>query len=778
LKKARVDANGNFPDPSLLYSEWQKVKAVESTNRNRSLANWTCMGPSVSSGSNTGAGRVNCINFNPDDPAIIWVGTPAGGLWKSEDNGNTWVCKTDKLPVLGVSDIAINPANSSIMYIATGDKDGSDTYSIGVLKSTDGGETWNTSGLNWIVTQSRQIRRLLIDPSNPDILYAGTSSGLYKTYDAGYTWNFIRSGSFKELEFKPGDYNTLYYASQTQVYKSTNGGSNWTSAITGGLPTSSGTGRIALGVTPANPDCIYALYTKSDYSYRGLYKSTDNGVTWTLKSSSPNLMGWSTNGSDAGGQSWYDLAFAVSPINEDLVYVGGVNVWKSPDAGTNWVMVGHWYGGGGKPYVHADEHALEFIPGSNEIFSGNDGGIYRSSNNGYTWEDKSDGLYIMQFYRIAASVTNPDLVIGGAQDNGTNMYNAGAWSDILGGDGMDCMIDHTNENVMYASSQYGSLNRSDDGGWSFYDISPESDGPWVTPMAMDPSNNEYIYAGYTDIYKSLDGGMSWVNVTNGFAGGIEYDFIVVAPSDGNYIYATMGTKVIKSTDGGATWSNIAGLPLFSVTNTWIEVKEDDPNTIYATFSGYSANSKVYKSTDGGSTWTNITGTGLPNLPVNCIVYEKYNSDEALYIGTDVGVYYKNKNMSSWIPYNDGFPNVDVRELEINYTIGKLRAGTYGRGLWETDLYSSPTSVGEKNTMSGVAVYPNPSTGLVNINIPGNEEALVDIINPLGQIVATQIVYANSPRNLNFDLAKQSRGVYFVKVSTASAIKTRQLILAD
>ncbi len=686
----RVYPSGFFPK-NILWKEYQKIK----NNEKNTVANWSHMGPvntptDINSGTKRGSGRINCIEFHPTNPNIFWVGSPSGGVWKTTDGGTTWSTTTDNLPSIGISDIAANPLNPDILYIATGDGDAADTYSIGILKSYDGGATWNTTGSSLNITDYYTFRRILINPNDTNIIIATSNNGIFRTTDAGANWTNVINGNFKDLEFKPGDPSIVYATeNNAAIYKSTDGGASFTNIS--GTITTADINRIELAVTPANPNVIYALCSSnSDNGFYALYKSSDNGNTWTLKTdnTSINLLGWSQDGSDSGGQGWYDLSCAIDPADENTVYTGGVNIWKSTDAGTTWNINSHWYGAGGTQYVHADQHTLDFNILNNTLYSGNDGGLYKTSNGGNIWTDISDQLEILQIYRIGTSYTDSNITVAGCQDNGTMKKNASAWNSILGVDGMECIIDYTNANIIYAEYYYGSINRSTDGGYNFTDIKPSGtgNGAWITPYILHPVTNTTIYAGFDEVYKSTNSGTSWTNISSGLTGGSNLRNIAVAPSDDQYIYAATYSNIWKTTNGGSTWTNItSNLPSNAITD--IAIAQNNPNIIWVSLSGYNAGEKVFTSTDGGQNWTNYS-TGLPNIPANTIVYED-NTNNALYLGTDLGVYYRNATMNSWIQFSDGLPNVIVNELEIHYPSQKIRAGTYGRGLWESDLYSDP-----------------------------------------------------------------------------------------
>ncbi|MBK7181559.1 MAG: PKD domain-containing protein [Bacteroidetes bacterium] len=662
-------------------------------------ANWSIIGPTTSVPTGGGAGRVNFVRFDPSNTNIIYVGSPDGGCWKSTTGGTAWSTTTDNLPLIGCSDLAINPTNTQILYLAMGDADASDTYSIGVYKSTNGGATWAITGLNWAVTNGRVISRLLINPLKPSTIYAASSNGIYRTYNSGTTWTQITGTNglnMKDIEYKPGDTTIVYACSTTRFYKSTNGGTAFTN-ITAGLPANTAVSRLSIAVTAANATYVYLLAANTGYGYQGLYRSTDNGTTFTSRSTTPNVLGWASAGNDTGGQGWYDLALAVSPLNADQVIVGGINVWRSTNGGTSWAINAHWTGSGA-PYVHADIHALEFLPGSGTTyFAGCDGGLFRTTNSGTAWSDLSNGLQIAQIYRIGLSKTNQNLLLTGWQDNGTNRWSGTAtWTSPLGGDGMEAIIDHTTANTQYGELYYGEIYRTTTGGNLTTNIvqsggtGVNADGEWVTPYIMNPLKSSTLLVGKAQVYRSYNRGGAWAqvgSVTGGTGGLIAMAY---SPTDSNYIYVAKQDKFYASTNGTAFTDRTAGLPVTSAAITYIAVASNNPQHVWVTFSGYSAVNKVWYSANAGASWTNYT-TGLPNIPANCIVYQNASTNDALYVGTDVGVYYRDNTAGSWVAYNTGLPNVIIKELEIQYTANKLRAATYGRGVWQTDLNSPGTS---------------------------------------------------------------------------------------
>ena len=682
-----------FPDglqyPELLLEEYNKLQATNNQFNMLPPNVWQQVGPSnvplESSGRKRGIGRVNTIAFHPTDANTIYVGAPAGGFWKSVNGGQTWQTSTDFLANLGVSDIAIHPTNPDTIYIITGDRDGGDTYAYGLLKSYDGGTSWQMTGLSFNITQYYKGNRILIDPNNPNVLIVATSNGIYRSVDGGNTFVNTFSISITSMEFHTTNSNVIYGGSKgsTSVYKSSDNGITWAQAGTG-LPSQSDVVRACVGVTADNPSVVYALFGGNNNGFYGVYKSTDEGQTWSQQANSPNLLGWSTTGSDSDGQAWYDLAFEVSPQDENTLFVGGVNCWKSTNGGQSWNINTHWYGGGGATYMHADEHMLKYNPLNNYVYSGNDGGLYYSSDNGNIWTDISDGLQITQFYSLGVSQTVQDKVITGAQDNGTFLKTATNWDAVIGGDGMECIIDYTNANIMYGALYYGDIRKSTNGGNSFSSIGPSNNGAWETPYELDRNNPEIMYIGYDELHKTTDGGNSWNIITNNETNGGKIDEIGMSKSNSNVIYFSDGANIFTTTNGGGSWVNINNnLPYKTI--SYIIVHPNDANKVWVTLSGYTATEKVYKTIDGGNTWVNISGT-LPNIPVNCIVLDESSNNENLYIGTDLGVFITDSTLTDWNMFNNNsLPNVIVSELEIQYQSNKLIAATYGRGLWNIDL---------------------------------------------------------------------------------------------
>ncbi len=656
------------------WEAWRQKKQVianrSSASRVLPASNWQPIGPftHTNTGSwSSGQGRVNIVHVDPSNSNTIYLGAPAGGIWKSINNGTTWTPLTDELPQIGVSGIAVDYSNSNVIYIATGDKDAGDSYSVGVYKSTDGGLTWGPTGTLGSSNPSR-AGDIVIHPTNNQILWCATNNGIYKTTNAGNTWDQVQSGDFSQgnIRLKPNDPSTVYGVSDTSFYRSTDAGTTF-NQVTSGLPGNSR--RLLLDVTPANVNYVYILSANTNWDFQGVYKSMNSGATFTATNTTTDVF--------ESNQSWYDLALAVSSTNAEEIYTGCLNVWKSTNGGASLTKLNSWSNPLGVSYTHADIHYLGFH--GNKLFCGSDGGIYVSSNRGANFTDLTAGVQISQFYKIAVSKQSATKMVGGLQDNGGHAYSGGQWKNYYGADGMDTAIDPTNSNLYYGFIQSGGglyiSNSAGNGLSSSVDAPAGQNGNWVTPLTSNSVGE--IFSGYGNLYKLTNG--NWVQHNVDALGVGNVDLISVDPSNNNIMYVGNGTVLYKSVNGGVNFSVVS----FTTDNIEsITVHSSNSNIIYLTTGG--ASGEVLKSVDGGATFIDISN-GVPSIGKNIIVHQGRNTDNPLYLGTSLGVYYRDDSMSAWAPFDTNLPNVSVTDLEINLEDSKLIAATYGRGIWQTDI---------------------------------------------------------------------------------------------
>lgn len=690
----RIDKQGNLPAPDKNYKEYIKYKSSHSKSLN---GNWQNLGPIEQPGNNgtgqpNGNGRINSIAFHPTDENTIYIGAPAGGLWKTTDGGDNWSSNTDDLPTLGVSSILIDYDNTNIMYIGTGDRDAGDSQGIGVMKSTDNGETWVlcNNGMG-----NATVGRMVMDPDNSNVIIAATSKGIYKSYDGAANWEQKVSNNFKDIDYHPTDKNIVYAASGGYLYRSNDNGETW-NYISNGLPAGS---RASVAVTPANPDYVYVVLSEGSV-FKGLYFSDDAGLSFTEQSTTPNIMDYSCYGTGNSGQAWYDLDIVADPNDGSTIYVGGVNIFKSNDKGVTWEINSHWTGDCGVPAVHADQHVLCFNPLNNILYSGNDGGFYYTNNGGTNWIEKTSGIAISQVYKIGQSATVKDYVINGYQDNGTAVYETSGWLTVMGGDGMDCLIDYTDETYSYGEYYYGSITRLHN---NYYDgeitggISEQ--GAWVTPFSLHQTDPNTMFVGMKNVWRTKNvkatytSGINWIKISDGIGGG-NINVLENSPANTNIIYVAKNSNLYRTDnamDDNPSWLNISSELPETGNISDIEADPFIDNTVFIT-----KGSKVYKSIDKGMNWENITGS-LPDVAINTIEYYK-NSQEGLYIGTDIGFYYRDSSLDDWIEFSNGFPaTASVTEIEFFYDSespanDRIRASTYGRGMWDSDLFfTTPTA---------------------------------------------------------------------------------------
>jgi photosystem II stability/assembly factor-like uncharacterized protein len=764
------------------YNQYLKsAKASNAVNRTMGTANWVYVGNTTvptSTGSNgTGDGRINRVEFLPGNSNTIFACSPAGGVWKTTNGGASWSTTTDNaLTSLGTADIAVNPLNTSIMYLATGDNDGMPApltpTALGIMRSADGGTTWTSTGLSTTLQTTGPMynssNHVIFCPTDTGMLYAAMYNGLYYTRNDGATWTQSISNDYiMQVAFEPHHASRVYASSASgYFYRSTDSGHTFTQ-ITSGLPTAaSGIGRAAIAVSAADSNIVYVLISDANGgsygAFYGLYRSIDRGQTFTQQSSTPNILGWANDGSDASGQGFYDLTIAVSPTNADSVYVGGPNLWQSSDGGVTWSFNNNFSNS-----VHVDIHDIKFFPGSsNSFLLACDGGIYKTTDAGTTWTDISNNLEIAEQYSIGLSATNPNLFITGWQDNNVNIAGS-PWICTYSGDGMTCFIDYSNNSNMYSEAEYASFAASTDGGnsWNSIGSGITEFGSWNTPWLQDPQNSSTLFAGLDNIWKSTDQGNTWSQISTWGVNNVVA--LAVAPSDDNYIYATDGASMRLTTDGGNSWSNITGLlPVASASISNITVDRYNSSHVWVTFSGWVAAAKVYESTNAGSSWTNIS-TGLPNLPVNCIAVQP--GTDGIYVGTDIGVYYQDNTTSGWVPYNTGLPNVEVFDLKL-YQDNSLLAATFGRGTWQTPTYSSVSTSTNNLPVdnNSVKVYPNPTTGNVQLVFDGPAGLYqINVVNILGQTVYTNNINSTGHYNGNVDLSGNQEGMYIITITGAN-----------
>jgi photosystem II stability/assembly factor-like uncharacterized protein len=657
-------------------------------------------------------GRISDLAVHPSNQNVVYAANAAGGVFRLSTFGSPWEPIFDDWGPQAVGAIAIHPDDPNILYVGTGEANGAaDNYEgTGVYKTTDAGSSWEYLGL----PHSYHIGRIVIDALRPESVYVavggrhfgGTNPerGLYRSTNGGQDWEQLLyatdSTGCIDVALHPGtgtvfacmwektrDVDRTNFGGMTSgLMRSTDFGQTW-EYLGGGLPQpASDLGRIGVTVDPMS-NTVYAIYSNGDGEFLGIYKSTDLGSSWvrTNDGGASNLFG-SWNG------GWYFGQIRVAPGNPDIVYALGVYQYKSTDGGDSWV--------GADNGLHVDHHAMWISPSNpNWVYNGCDGGVNLTPDGAGQWTLLGN-MPNTQFYAITIDPNAPEKLYGGAQDNGTMKTNTGNsydWQEILGGDGFYCLVDYSNSDVVYAEYQYGSLNKSTDGGQSFFNalngIDYNNDRHnWSTPIVIDANNPQVLYYGSQFLYRTENGAGLWSKISGDLTTGTDLHYstittIAVSRSDGQVIYVGTGDgNVWVTTDTGQSWTQIdTGLPDRWVTR--VAVDPFDAAIAYVTMSGYrwaEFEPHIFSTSDYGQTWTPIQ-SNLPDFPINDVIVD-YHDNSVLYIGTDYGVYATYDLGGSWERLGSGIPlSTPVHDLEFHIQSRELVAGTHGRSMFKTVL---------------------------------------------------------------------------------------------
>lgn len=769
-----VDENGYLPnsvDNNHSIEEFKKSSVLQDALYAKSLNNtWSPAGPFnyTNRGSwSTGQGRINCSVNDPNNENIIYVGAANGGVWKSIDGGLNWSAKTDFIDSIGISGLAIDPSNTSIIYAMTGDADGRNITFNGLYKSTNAGESWTKMGLTGI-TYGRNI---LIDPTNSNKVIVATNSGVFVSTDGGINFtNTLNEGITYQILFKVANSNIVYASTSdntnSYIYKSIDGGINWSLKYT-----LTGVKKVLMATTQADSNYLYLLganTTGSLNGFKGVYLSTDSGETFGIKNSSTNVL--------ESGQSHYDLGFAASQTNRDVVYTGCLNIWKSTNGGVGFSKQNSWNQTSGIRYTHADIHSIVTI-GSN-VYVGSDGGFYVSKDNGASFINRTPGLQISQFYKIDTAPNTNSRIVGGLQDNGGFASNNDAWINFYGADGMDVAIDPNNPQKAYGMIQYGTNMYSYDfniNANGTYVAEHTENGEWVTPLEISSASN--IYAGWREI-KELNGN-TWVSKTS-IDNGNNIRNIKVNPLQPNrLLFYRKGTDgfdelLYTNKDRNANGNLVPvtlNLPDITGTSKTISAlcfNPVDPTIFYIVY-----NSRVFKTVDSGINWIDIT-YNFPSTTKFSIAAQG-NLQNSVYVGTTFGVYYFDENSNTWSLFNTNLPRTRVTDLKINVNENNLTAGTYGRGIWRVALPAQSLSIEDFDAGKFAKVYPNPTQGHFKIDCAINESVKVAIYDATGKMVLERELESLSP-DYEFNISHFTKGVYLLDIKSQEHTIRKKIVL--
>jgi photosystem II stability/assembly factor-like uncharacterized protein len=752
---------------------------------------------------------------------------------------------------LNISALVMKPGNSNTLYAGTGEAflNGDALPGRGILKTTDGGLSWTrlhvANGLN-----TSFITEIAISPANPSVIYASGRrtysandlpaettpdvgvNAIFKSTNEGQTWvdittgkgidhdpNFTFDNIPSDIAVSPLSPDTIFAGFGLHrsggIWRSHNGGTTWT-RLTTGLPdpttANNGFQRIELGMSPSNPRLIYAsisyLKKTGDTSslnsgeLLGVFKTTNGGNSWTKVGTALSTAPINVNGgrlTALGGQGWYDNVISVHPTNPNIVFLGGVDIYKSTDGGLNWQEITAWASGQGFPVVHADQHVFTFSTATEPptLFVGNDGGIYRSTDLSASWAPMNRNLGVTQFYFFDAHPTLPLVLLGGTQDNGSPMlFNGGVngWGDVTGGDGGQAQFDYQTSSTVYASIYNLNMLRYDGFNYSLgqptsttaigvngNNIINDTDvsrAGFFGPYEISPNNPNVLVLGTYRVLKTTDQGDTWTDITNkpnGLYNNKSIATVAVAPGNDNIIWAaTDSARIFKTENNGGLWTDVTTPNLPDRFLTDIEFHPANPAAVYTTFSGYGT-PHVFKTTNAGGAWTNITGN-LPNIPVNCIQGHP-TKPAVLFIGTDIGVFLTEDDGATWQPANTGFPATQVVSLVLNTRTDRIVAATHGRGVFDAVL-STATSVTETAELPRSPAlhqnYPNPFNPSTTIfyELPEPATVTLKVFDVLGREVTTilsEVKQTAGAKRETFNAASLASGVYFARLSVNGRI---------
>lgn len=656
---------------------------------------WTYIGP-VSETSvpvHGGAGRINKIIPFPGQPDRWLACAPSGGLWQTHDAGLTWsVFGIDAVAPLGASDAWIDPNNLDHVWLATGDSNGGDTYSIGILETWDGGNTWVPLSLGLSVENQQRIHVLRAHPSMEGHFWVGGDLGLFTTEDGGESFMLQSFGSAVRDIVWMSDQTVVLALEDQGVARSVDGGTSWTFPP---LPSNlESVGRVQLAGeswgTSGQRDTLYAVAGHAlQQNFLGFWRTVDAGANWeamATKASGPNLLGVAVNGADNLGQAFWDLCLEVDPNNPNHVLVGGINLWSTPDGGQTWNCELHWQGASFARRTHADQHDLVWMD-NGDVVVANDGGVFLWQESGVN--DLSAGLQITQTYALGLHTTLPGRIILGAQDNGTALQSPLQRSRILDGDGFDCFFSGASTDTVFASAYYGLLYRSADGGRTMTQVanyfggtgSANEVGAWHTPFQLHPNVPGRIVAAKKSLHYSDDAGDTWTTWSG--TGDVRSTALALSPSNPEHALVAKNS-VLYVRQGGQGFQQVGGLPSLHIGDLAYDQDGSDQEW-WVAFAGYEAEVKVWRTVDGGNTWENLS-FGLPNLPIHCLLQL---SDGTWLCGSDLGVHTWSNELQLWSDFGEGLPLTPVTELKEDPILNRVVAGTYGRGAWSANLLSAP-----------------------------------------------------------------------------------------
>ncbi|MGX5201124.1 putative Ig domain-containing protein [Aliikangiella sp. IMCC44632] len=735
-----------FNSAALYTSAIEQKRAYLAQHRSFAAEPWESLGP------NFVGGRTRSLVFHPENPETIYSAGVSGGVWKTLNAGESWFPISDDLENLAVVSLAIPPNNPNIIVAGTGEGvyvgrpivRSRGVEGNGIYRSIDNGETWLPVSQTLNNAEFQFVNR--IRAAQDGTLFAAAISGIWRSDDLGLEWSLVldqrsRTGGCQEVEIQPtSSPNQLLAACGSfengEVFKSSDNGETWSSVLA-----EPNQGRTTLAYAPSNPNKVYALSAQNQfgpypYGVNGLYRSSDGGTNWVKVTdynasnfnnrslfSATNYVfdcsntGQYQDGRIAGG-GWYYNLLTVDPLDENRLWTGGLDLWRSVDGGENFELASFWWADEDEPsYIHGDHHLITFHPNydgvtEKRVFATNDGGIWITENANATaasnncnpntseidWRSLNNNYAVTQFYHGSVS-RDGKTMIGGSQDNGTQWRSeSGEWERINGGDGSYSAIDPNDPNTVYVSSQYANLVRINiqDGDNVRVPISGNFDAPglFITPFTLDPNDSSRIWLAGLALWRGDNQGENWSKVSTN-----EYNMdyinglsaVAVQPGNSNLVITggTDGTiyRHLSALSGNAN-SVMQNIKIADGYISSINFDRNNPQKVAATVSTF-GQIHAWLSYDAGVTWNPIDqagAAGLPDLPTHDIIIAPHDTN-TLYVANDIGVYISQDDGLNWQPLTSGLPNAPTEKLVyVRHQLkSSLFAFTYGRGAFKTQL---------------------------------------------------------------------------------------------
>lgn len=685
----RLQNAGSTVDPAAAaLAAWFDAKNIPQWRDAKGAAPaWEEIGPRVLMhgwGDMENAGRTCAVLVDPRNNRTVYAAAASGGLWKSTDYGKSWDPIADFQASLSFGAMACDPFNPDVLYAGTGEAHYSiDSYhGAGMLRSMDAGKTWVLLGSDVFLGQ--RFTRIVCSTKRSGLIFAATTIGVYRSSDSGATWVKVLAGPASDLIIHPTSPDQLiagiggaWGSPLNGVYRSMDSGNTWRKVTRDLFQDGKALGRIQMDhCRDKYPNVVYASLYGNSGGLRGLYKSTDFGETWLRLPNAPDY---------AGDTAWYYDCIGVSPVDPNVIFLGGFSTFRSLDGGQTWEDNTKSYGGGP---IHPDHHTFAFDPiEPKTIYLGTDGGVFRSRDLGDHWESVSNGMGTVQFQYVDVHPWDKNIAYGGTQDNGTDKYiGTTAWQHVFTGDGGTTKVNWLNPDIVYTEYVNLAICKSYDAGksweWGVTEGIDLGEGAlFYAPFTLDPSNPDTLVAGTRRVYRSTNGAKSWSKISPIL--GNPLSAITIAPNNPKVIYAgTSDGRVWVTADTGLNWYEVTkGLPKRQYIGD-ICVDPRNARVVYVSLAAWGS-SRIWKSTDAGGTWTDVSDN-LPGMPIRSIAYHPSKPD-MIFVGTEIGVFVSAKGGGRWERLGKGLPNAPVFTVTPNVRTGFLTAGTHGRGAWRIPM---------------------------------------------------------------------------------------------